>query len=113
MRKPKSKRVLFGELPTKYNFVFNPYPDDRLSRCPFCESKTGQRKRPLVIHIDPHQLISLNYTCRYCRDCDLLIAHKHEIEHLLTGIFMQLNPAAIGNNYLVIGTMEKKLGEKD
>jgi hypothetical protein len=38
----------------------------------------------------------------------LLIAHKYDIEHLLTGIFRQLNPDAIGNKYLIIGTMEKK-----
>ncbi len=57
----------FGELPRKYNFVLNPYPDERLSRCPFCNQRTGQRKVPLVIHIDPVGLIFLNYTCRYCK----------------------------------------------
>ena len=94
-------------LKPKYNFVLNPYPDQRVSRCPFCEKKTGQRKLPLLIHVDPLNMIALNYTCRYCHDCDLLIAHKHEIEHLLTGIFLQLDPEAIGNDYLIMGTVEK------
>jgi hypothetical protein len=38
----------------------------------------------------------------------LLIAHKHEIEHLLTTLFRQLDSDAIGNEYLIIGTVEKK-----
>jgi len=102
------KRKQFGNLPPAYGFVLNPYPDERLSRCPFCQGKTGQRKRPLLIHIDPNQLLALNYTCRYCRHCDLLIGHKHEIEHLLTTLFTRLNPTVIGNDYLIIGTVEKQ-----
>ncbi len=102
-----TKKSQFGGLKPKYNFILNPYPDQRLSRCPFCEKKTGQRKTPLLIHIDPLHLIALNYTCRYCQDCDLLIAHRHEIEHLLTDLFLQFDPEVIGNGYLIIGTMEK------
>jgi hypothetical protein len=103
-----SKKSRFGDLPPEYGFVFNPYPDERISRCPFCEKKTGQRKVPLLIHIDPLHLVALNYTCRYCSDCDLLIAHKQEVEHLLTALFMEHEPSAIGNDYLVLGTVEKK-----
>ena len=61
-----------------------------------------------MIHIDPSYPIALNYTCRYCKPCDLLIAHKHEVEHHLTTLFSQYDPAAIGNPYLIIGTVEKK-----
>jgi hypothetical protein len=39
--------------------------------------------------------------------CDLLLAHKHELEHLLTELFRQADPSVIGNNYLIIGTVEK------
>jgi hypothetical protein len=105
---PQSKESRSGKLPSKYNFVLNPYPGERLSRCPFCEGKTGQRKLPLVIHVDPQHLIALNYTCRYCSACDLLIAHKHEIEHLLFNLFSLEHPEVIGNEYLIFGTMEKK-----
>ena len=105
----KTRKSQFGGLKPKYSFVFNPYPDQRISRCPFCEKKTGQRKIPLLVHIDPLHLIALNYTCRYCQDCDLLIAHKHEIEHSLTYLFLQMDPEVIGNDYLVIGTMERKV----
>lgn len=104
----EEKKVQLGKLPPKYKFIMNPYPDKRLSRCPMCEGKTGQRKLPLLIHVNPRQLIVLNYTCRYCRSCDLLMAHKHEVEHYLYNTFSSLNPDAIGNDYLILGTVEKK-----
>ncbi len=97
-----------GYLPPKHNFSLNPYPETRFSRCPDCHDKTGQRKLPLLIHVDPENLIALNYTNRYCARCDMLIGHKDEIEHLLTDLFEQINPECIGNNYLVLGTVEKK-----
>jgi hypothetical protein len=103
----KTKKLQFGELPPQYNFVLNPYPDMRISSCPLCEHKTGQQKIPLLIHVEPIHLIALNYTCRYCRECDLLIAYKHELEHLLTGLFSQMEPATVGNEYLIMGTVEK------
>lgn len=103
-----NKGPTLGKLPPKYNFVLNPYPDERLSSCPFCGQRTGQRKLPLLIHVDPMYPIALNYTCRYCKDCDLLIAHKHEIEHLLTEMFKRYDPDVIGNDYLIFGTIKKK-----
>ncbi len=102
-----AKKTRFGGMPPKYNFVFNPYPDLRFSRCPFCNRKAGQRKVPLLIHVDPSRMIALNYTCRYCQHCDLLVAHKDEIEHLLHDLFNDYDPQAIGNDYLVVGTVEK------
>ena len=104
---PKTKAQHFGQLPPRYGFMFNPYPTERISRCPLCEHKTGQRKIPLIVHIEPMHMIALNYTCRYCQACDLLVANKHEVEHLLTNMFLQVDPTAIGNEYLVIGTAEK------
>jgi hypothetical protein len=103
----KAKQRQLGGLPPKYSFMVNPYPEERVSRCPLCDRKTGQRKLPILIHVNPKHLIALNYTCRFCRDCDLLIAHKHQIEHYLTALFSQLDPAAIGNDYMVMGTVEK------
>ena len=103
----KAKKPRFGKLPPRYSFILNTYPDMRISRCPLGDHKTGQRKIPLLIHIEPMHLIALNYTCRYCSTCDLLIAHKHEIEHLLTGVFSQYDPDAIGNEYMIMGTVEK------
>jgi|WetSurMetagenome_2_1015567.scaffolds.fasta_scaffold325665_2 hypothetical protein len=103
----KKKKTQVGELPPRYNFIMNPYPEIRLSSCPFCGEKTGQRKIPLLIYIEPRHSVALNYTCRYCKVCDLLIAHKHDVENILTNMFRQLDPDAIGNNYLIWGTLEK------
>jgi len=107
MDKNKTRKT-FGSLPPKYNFSLNPYPEIRFSKCPDCQNKTGQRKIPLLIHVDPKILIALNYTNRYCKLCDILIGHKHEIEHHLTEKFLEIDREIIGNNYLVFGTVEKK-----
>lgn len=103
----RARKPRFGELPPRYSFVLNPYPDIRVGRCPRCQHKTGQRKIPLLIHVKPAHLVALNYTCRYCHACDLLIAGKHAIERLLAGMFGQYDPEAVGNEYLIIGTVEK------
>ena len=105
----KVKQRQLSGLPPKYGFMVNPYPEERVSRCPLCDRKSRQRKIPILIHVNPKHLIALNYTCRYCPDCDLLIAHKHEIEHYLTALFSQLAPDAIGNDYLAVGTVEKSV----
>ena len=91
----------------RFNFFLNPYSDLRFTRCPKCQGKTRQRKLPLLIHVDPIQLFALNKTCRYCPDCDLLIAHQDEIETYLSAFFTQNKPKVIGNDYLVIGTLER------
>ena len=91
------KRPQLGNLPPLYNFFLNPYSDLRFSRCPQCDGKTGQKKVPLMIHVDPHYPINLNYTCRYCAKCDLLIAHQDEIESHLAQVFTKLAPDAIGH----------------
>jgi hypothetical protein len=103
MTKTTSK---LGKLSPLYNFFLNPYSDARFGRCPQCEGKTGQKKVPLVIHVDLHYPTILNYTCRYCAKCDLLVAHQDEIEGYLVQLFTQRAPDAVGNDYLVIGTAE-------
>ncbi|MCP4008643.1 MAG: hypothetical protein GY726_03900 [Proteobacteria bacterium] len=109
----RKKKAQFGALPPLYKFILNPYPSQHMSRCLFCERKSGRRKVPLLIQIKPRQMIALNYTCRYCSGCDLLIAHKHEIEHLMTEFFRHQMPESIGNDYLIIGTVEKKAWRAD
>ncbi len=103
---PKKRQL--GGLPPRYGFMLNPYPDQRVWRCPLCERKIGQQKVPLLIHVDPLHLIALNYTCRFCRACDLLIGEKHAIEHLLTELFRRSDPSVIGNAYMILGTVEKR-----
>jgi hypothetical protein len=105
-RAPRSAPRL-GKQPPRYRFFLNPYTDARFTTCPQCGSKTRVRKLPLVIHIDPLQLVSLNKTCRYCPLCDLLIAHQDELEAWLAAFFGQHRPEIVGNDYLVVGTEDR------
>jgi hypothetical protein len=105
---PKKKETRLGKLPPQYTFILNPYAEYRFTRCPICNQKTKLRKLPLFIHVDPKQPVVLNKTCRYCPDCDLLIAHQDEIESALAQLFDRYDPSAIGNDYLVLGTVERQ-----
>jgi hypothetical protein len=105
--KRRKTQVRLGKQPPRYNFFLNPYEDTRFTSCPRCSRNTGQRKVPLLIHVDPLNPVALNYTCRYCSHCDLLIAHQDEIEAYLTRLFTQVKPEVIGNDYLVIGTLDR------
>ncbi|MBM2810927.1 MAG: hypothetical protein HW416_1686, partial [Chloroflexi bacterium] len=96
-----------GNQPPRYRFFLNPYRDVRFTTCPQCAGKTQVRKPPLVIHVDPMQLVALNKTCRYCPFCDLLIAHQDEIEGFLANLFSDLGPESVGNPYLVIGAEDR------
>jgi hypothetical protein len=108
-RRPRTSQELprLGKQPPRYRFFLNPYSDVRFTTCPQCGKKTRQRKLPLVIHIDPQQLIALNKTCRYCPTCDLLIAHQDEIEAFLAAFLGQQRPEIVGNDYLVVGTEDR------
>jgi hypothetical protein len=96
-----------GKQPPRYRFFLNPYPDVRFTTCPQCGEKARVRKLPLVIHIDPMQLVALNKTCRYCPRCDLLIAHQDQLEAWLAAFFGQQQPEVVGNDYLVVGTEDR------
>jgi len=104
---PKSKKEdRFGKQPPRHHFFLNPYTDARFTRCPKCDAKTKQRKLPLFIFVPPTMPIALNKTCRYCPACDLLIAHKDQLDALLAAMFTQQHqPDMIGNDYLVVGTV--------
>jgi hypothetical protein len=103
------KRTQLGKLSRKHTFFLNPYENARFTRCPKCEGKTRVRKFPFVIHIDPMTLLTLNMSGPYCPACDLIILHKDRVETLLTATFQQHNPSIIGNDYLIIGTVEHAL----
>ena len=96
-------------LPPQFNFFLNPYADARFTTsCPGCSGRTRQRKLPLAIHVDGWGMVMLNKTCRFCPRCDLLIAHKDEIELHLAQLRSRLEPGVFGNKYLIIGTVERR-----
>ena len=107
-KKPRNLPRL-GNQPPAYKFFLNPYTDVRFTTsCPGCSGKTKQRKLPLAIHMDGWGMVMLNKTCRYCPQCDLLIAHKDEVESLLAQLRQQLGADGLGGDYLIVGTVERK-----
>ena len=92
----------------KYTFFLNEYSDFAFSNCPQCSQKTKLRKIALAIHIDPNQLFTLNKKCRFCPSCELIIAKKSEIESIMAQTFETRRPEIVGNEYLIIGTADKK-----
>jgi hypothetical protein len=97
-----------GRLEPKHIFILNPHTDARFTRCPMCEERTKLRKFALFIHVEPANPVVLGKTCRYCPDCDLLTVHQDELEALLVAMFEERDPDVIGNDYLVLGTVERK-----
>ncbi|MGE5444224.1 MAG: hypothetical protein ACM3SR_06405 [Ignavibacteriales bacterium] len=102
-------KTRIGKLPPRYSFILNKYPDVRLSKCPLCEKPTHLRKLALFIHIDGWEPMALGKTCRYCSRCELIMAHQDELEAELAYSFSKIAPEVIGNEYLVLGTVEKKV----
>ena len=108
-RKRDRKIPRLGKLPPLYKFFLNPYTNVRFtSSCPGCSGKTRQRKLPLAIHVDDWGMVILNKTCRFCPYCELLIAHRDEIEAHLAQLFARIAPQAVGNDYFIVGTIERK-----
>lgn len=105
-KSPRKSRLDPEMKAPRHGFIINPYPDHRASSCPACAKRTVQRKVPLVILVEPSCLVTLAYTCRYCRECDLLIAHQHEVEHYLTLLFRGVEPELVGNPYQIAGTLD-------
>jgi len=103
------KDVRVKDLTPRYKFILNPYDDFRLSKCPLCEKLTHMRKFALLIHIEGWGFLALGKTCRYCTPCELIITHQDELEDELVGIFENHAPEVIGNPYMAIGTVDKKL----
>ena len=104
----EQKRPQLGKLPPRHTFFLNPDSDERFTRCPICRKLTKVRKKPYLIHIDPKQLLVLNVSGRYCPDCDLLILHQDVVEDLMVRAFQERDPSVIGNDYLIIGTVERR-----
>ncbi len=98
-----------GKLPPRYSFMLNNHAEVRLSRCPKCRKVTHSRKFALVIHIDEWGPMALGKTCRYCSRCEIVMVQRAELEEELAKSFSQMAPQVIGNDYLVLGTMEKKI----
>jgi hypothetical protein len=101
-----------GKLPPRYSLLLNQYTDVRLSKCPRCERLTHPRKFALFIHVDGSGPLVLGKTCRFCTPCQLVIAHRDELEALLERRPAQLPPNSAGRGYFVLGTVDRKVWRK-
>jgi len=108
MARRAHRKITMKDKKRRHYFFLNPYQDCAFTKCPQCDAKTKVRKFPLVIHIEPQQMFILNKQCKYCVNCDLIITKQSEVEPLLTTGFVEINPDIIGNDYLVMGTLDKK-----
>jgi len=98
-----------GKLPPRYSFALNPYEDARFTRCPRCGQATRLRKFVLLIHVNEFGPMALGKTCRFCTRCELIVAHQNELEHELTIALETRDPNAIGKEYAVLGTIDRKI----
>lgn len=96
-----------GKQRPRYSFFLNIFPETRFTTCPQCQCKTRTRKLPLVIHVNPNIPMVLEKICRYCETCDLLIVHRDQLEVQLFNKLLMTNTEAIGNDYIVRGTLER------
>jgi hypothetical protein len=102
-------RERVGKLAPHYAFLLNPYTDVRLSKCPLCGGLTHPRKFALFIHVKDFGLLVLGKTCRYCTPCELVIAHKDELEAELARSPAHLSPGTAEERYLVVGTVDRRV----
>ena len=103
------KKTQIGNLPPRYSFMINPYLDFRASKCPICNQPTLLRKFVLLIHIEDSMPLALGKTCRFCPRDELIIAHQNELEEQMEEKFSLIKPEVIGNEYLVLGTVERNV----
>ncbi|APR87231.1 hypothetical protein A7982_12580 [Minicystis rosea] len=52
--------------------------------------------------------MTLGKTCVYCSPCELIVVHQHELEAQLAHAFESVAPEVIGNEYLVLGTVDRQ-----
>jgi len=57
-----------------------------------------------VIHVEGFGLVLLNKTCRLCLLCDTLVAHKAELDKLLSAVVGTPDP-----EYVVLGTANRQV----
>ena len=105
-------RERIGRLAPRYSFLLNPYADVRLSKCPRCGRPTHPRKFPLFIDVEGFGPLVLGKTCRFCTPCQMVIAHRDELEAELANGPTGFTPKADHGGYLVLGTVDRKVWQK-
>jgi hypothetical protein len=103
MNRTRGQKDRIGALPPRYAFILNPHADTKFTKCPRCEARTSLRKLSLVIHVEDFGLVILGKRCRLCLRCETLIAHKAELDKLLSTVVTGSKP-----DYFVLGTADRR-----
>ncbi len=96
-----------GKQPPRYHLFLNTYRDTRFTTCPRCNMDTQIDIISLVIHVSPVSTTIVDKFCRFCDTCDLLIVHQDELDRRLAATLMESDPELVGNDYLIIGTVDR------
>ena len=91
----------------RYTLFLNPYSDQQFHHCPRCGQQTHKRNRVLIVQSGRELVAPVMAECRYCADCDLLIAHRDEIEATLREMPMPEGEAAVGETMTIVGTLDR------
>jgi hypothetical protein len=93
--------------PFASRFFLNPYPSERFKQCPSCGDPTYPRNRTLLVQIASDTVMPVSTTCEYCSNCDLLIAHRREIETELNDISDAEVEFGVDAPILVLGMLDR------
>jgi hypothetical protein len=102
-----SRMKKLEQRPRRHDFCLNPFVDWRATSCPSCQDKTRLRKFPLVVQMVPDGLVALNWSCRYCPSCDLIIVHRDELDAELAAFFGERDISQVSGRYVVVGTIDR------
>ena len=111
-RRTRKDQGAEGMAEPRHLFLLNPYKEYALTKCPRCQGATKIRRHCLVVHVERRHLLFLNKSCRYCPACDLIIARQAELESLIETTCERYDPAAVGNEYLVLGTVGRDVWKR-
>ncbi len=87
----------------RYRFILS---GKTLSKCPKCSRPMKLIKIPIAIEFSWGQTMFLNNHCRFCKDCDLLIVNKNEVNEPASALHER---AVSEKDYDIVGTVEKEL----
>jgi len=105
-------RSQIGRLKSVYTLLLNPHAELRLTRCPECRKLTYPRKFALLIHAEAYGLYVQGKTCKYCSRCKMILVQQDELETQLAYAARQRFPAALGQEYTIVGVVELKTFKK-
>jgi hypothetical protein len=63
----------------------------------------------LVIHVEPKGIFPTRISCRWCRACELVIVHKHDLEDMLRSKLEVVSPQQVDSAYVIIGVLDLRI----